>query len=890
MSDAISFDAPEPDELSAHLDNYDVSSLIAVGGMGAVYHANQTSLDRDVAIKLLPAEFGGDAFRAQFATEAKAMAKLNHPNLIAIYDFGETDGLPYIVMEFVPGKSLYYSCYKKAIEQSEAIRLTSEICAGLGHAHGHGIIHRDIKPANILLDSHAHAKIGDFGLASGTDDDNDSGLIYGTPDYAAPEILQDAANVGIPSDIFAVGVILHLLLTGKMPKDDPRVPSRIGGCDTRLDRIVRKATRGDPAERYQTCEEMLKDLRAIPNRSARKIITAAPPATKPSLLKRTAATAAPLEKTKASDSPNRPRLRKLEPSDRPTSDAAFQETPPAVIALAPSTNWPLVRNLMIIALLVPALIFAWGIYKEREKDRAAIDEKERIEKENIEREQKVARENVLRAAEEKKIAAVTAKKKRKEDAIMVEETIAKEPKLTPLEQLDKYKGSLVGGVRDVFPEGTIERGDISLFFVETPMSWSAASEFAESHGGHLATPALTSDLSWIAEKQGDVRRIWLGGGALGFTDWGWVTGAEWNHKKPSTSLGTCAAMTNTGIISARPNGENLPFFIQWENDGTNEGALDAQLNRLKGTLGAPSPAWPPGTLAYDGRNYLLVQRALPWDEADLIATSAGGHLAVPSNSVEKDYLSETLSNFLTLNQSAWLGGRLVEGNWTWITGEKWDKPSWRESSPDGGKNDSALRFTSAGEDSGWDDAHPDEYLRVNAFFIEWSNDAKNVEPEAAKDGNGALIKTKIMAAKLLRGMAATHLTRLKDNQKNMIWSIDSWMRGQKKPVIRTHSPNIATFKNNLPDDGSVSNEIKGSALPGPVIETIQDAVARQGRFDNKLQADILNLRNNYLAKLLAEQNRFEKSNLKVEIAAIEKEIQDVGQGSAPFRAYLGVSD
>ena len=82
MSDAISFDAPEPDELSAHLDNYDVSSLIAVGGMGAVYHANQTSLDRDVAIKLLPAEFGGDAFRAQFATEAKAMAKLNHPNLI----------------------------------------------------------------------------------------------------------------------------------------------------------------------------------------------------------------------------------------------------------------------------------------------------------------------------------------------------------------------------------------------------------------------------------------------------------------------------------------------------------------------------------------------------------------------------------------------------------------------------------------------------------------------------------------------------------------------------------------------------------------------------------------------------------------------------------------
>ncbi|NJR42320.1 MAG: serine/threonine protein kinase [Akkermansiaceae bacterium] len=166
MSDSpenLGFQAPEPKDLAPLFPGYEIESLIASGGMGAVYCAVQKSLDRTVALKILPSELSRDAsFRAGFEAEAKAMARLNHPNLIGVYDFGEVGGMLYIIMEYVPGKSVYHSAYGIAIDQVEVIRLVSGICHGLAHAHEYGIIHRDIKPANVLLDLNAQPKIGDF--------------------------------------------------------------------------------------------------------------------------------------------------------------------------------------------------------------------------------------------------------------------------------------------------------------------------------------------------------------------------------------------------------------------------------------------------------------------------------------------------------------------------------------------------------------------------------------------------------------------------------------------------------------------------------------------------------------------------------------------------------
>jgi serine/threonine protein kinase len=264
-SEHVSFVAPLPTDLAPLFPGYEFQGLIATGGMGAVYRAVQKSLDRTVAIKILPRELSKDAaFRVGFEAEAKAMARLNHPNLIGVYDFGEVAGMLYIIMEFVPGKSLYHSSYGTAVDPKEVIRLIIAICDGLTHAHKNGIIHRDIKPSNILLDLNAQPKIGDFGLARPTDWKLKQGEeIFGTPHYTAPEVVNQPHSVDHRADIFSVGVMLYELLTGKLPDADPRPASTIVRCDPQLDAIIRRATQPLPATRYSSAEEMAKELRAV---------------------------------------------------------------------------------------------------------------------------------------------------------------------------------------------------------------------------------------------------------------------------------------------------------------------------------------------------------------------------------------------------------------------------------------------------------------------------------------------------------------------------------------------------------------------------------------------------------------------------------------------------
>ncbi len=153
---------PTIEELAELLPQYGIDSFIAHGGMGAVYRGRQLSLDREVAIKVLLNEFGEDAaFRESFTTEARAMARLNHPNLLGVHDYGDINGMPYIVMEYVEGGSLHEAAWNTAIEPLQAVEIVIGICKGLAHAYENGIIHRDIKPANILLTLKAEQKVAD---------------------------------------------------------------------------------------------------------------------------------------------------------------------------------------------------------------------------------------------------------------------------------------------------------------------------------------------------------------------------------------------------------------------------------------------------------------------------------------------------------------------------------------------------------------------------------------------------------------------------------------------------------------------------------------------------------------------------------------------------------
>ncbi len=272
----VTFQPPVIEEVESLFPNYDIQSLIACGGMGAVYKATQRSLDRVVAIKILPREFSTDeAFRTGFEQEAKAMAKLNHPNLIGVYDFGEVGGMLYIIMEFVAGSSLFASSTGLAVEQGEAIRIVSEVCHGLAHAHKHGILHRDIKPANILLDLSFSPKIGDFGLARAPESQIEEGeQIFGTPGYTAPEILEPPYTFDHRSDIFSVGVMLHELLTASLPDADPRPASHITACNPRLDAVIKKATATNPENRYNSADDLAAELEKIASSPAKSLLTA----------------------------------------------------------------------------------------------------------------------------------------------------------------------------------------------------------------------------------------------------------------------------------------------------------------------------------------------------------------------------------------------------------------------------------------------------------------------------------------------------------------------------------------------------------------------------------------------------------------------------------------
>jgi serine/threonine protein kinase len=253
------FAAPSPESLAELLPQFDVEFFIAQGGMGAVYKGRQISLSRDIAIKVLPHEVGeNEEFRESFISEAKSMARLNHPNLLGVFDYGTVGGMPYIVMEYVDGGSLHQAAYNQAVEPMQAAAIVKGICEGLAHAHEHGIVHRDIKPSNILLTRKAEPKVADFGLAHAADSDT-PGLVMGTPGYTAREVFQDPNQAGELADIYSVGVILHQLLTGIDPAGCMEPPCQPSGS-LRLDAIWRKATHILPAQRYATVSALAYDL------------------------------------------------------------------------------------------------------------------------------------------------------------------------------------------------------------------------------------------------------------------------------------------------------------------------------------------------------------------------------------------------------------------------------------------------------------------------------------------------------------------------------------------------------------------------------------------------------------------------------------------------------
>ncbi len=277
------FEPPPPAELAAHFPQLEILDLIGRGGMGAVYKARQPALDRFVALKILPPQASPD-FAERFAREARSLARLNHPNIVGVYDFGQAAGYHYFVMEYVDGANLRQVEQDGRLEPAEALQIIRQICDALQYAHETGIVHRDIKPENILLDAQGRVKIADFGIAKilGTApaDLTLTGArdVMGTPSYMAPEQIERPKAVDHRADIYSLGVVFYELLTGELPIGKFAPPSRKIAVDVRLDDIVLRTLEKEPERRYQHASDVRQDVATVASAPTAEVPAPAAPA------------------------------------------------------------------------------------------------------------------------------------------------------------------------------------------------------------------------------------------------------------------------------------------------------------------------------------------------------------------------------------------------------------------------------------------------------------------------------------------------------------------------------------------------------------------------------------------------------------------------------------
>ena len=272
---------PSPEEIAGKFPQFEITECLGRGGMGVVYKARQKSLDRWVVIKILaPERLGEETFAARFAREAATLAKLTHPNIVTVHDYGETAGLFYIVMEYIDGVNLRDLLRDGKLEPQQALAIVPPICDALQYAHDKGIVHRDIKPENLLLDRDGRIKIADFGIAKliepvaavydrRTLEDEEcqrrsqsaATIHAGTHGYSAPE--QSTGSADHRADIYALGVVLYEMLTGERPNKELVVPSKKVQIDVRLDEMVLRALDKNPELRYQTAGDFRTQVETI---------------------------------------------------------------------------------------------------------------------------------------------------------------------------------------------------------------------------------------------------------------------------------------------------------------------------------------------------------------------------------------------------------------------------------------------------------------------------------------------------------------------------------------------------------------------------------------------------------------------------------------------------
>ncbi len=783
MSPDLEFSAPSIEELQPHFPAYEITAFIAQGGMGAVYAARQVSLDRPVAIKILPRQFGADPqFRSSFESEAKSMARLNHPNLIAVYDFGDADGMLYIIMELVEGKSLHHSAHGRAIDQGEAARLVAGISHGLAHAHQHGILHRDIKPGNILLGPEAVPKIGDFGLARPVGEGhNPEEIVWGTPGYSAPEVVNNPGGVDQRADIFAVGVLLYELLTAQIPSEPWQPPSVVGQCSPEFDALIRRATHPSPEMRYAKAEDLAKDLDQLGEKLKKPV----------------------LRKTKSS------------PAATPIPGAGpigMRATPALATSPPKSQQIPVIGILAVMGVLGVLGFMLIGSGKNKDKD--TTENTPPVEK------------PVSKPKPKPKPKAPVVVQPPKEEDKPKPKPEPEKPK--PVENasqaLARLQAKLKAGDLSELPKGTIKRGDSHFFLMTEARSWQAASHYAEAHGAQLATLESKQDLAWAVDELKILTPSWIGLSDSGMEGkWYWVDGAApdeelWAEGQPdddsSAVVEDYAALLPNQALEDLPGTRNLPFLLQWTKGG-NPGSLARQLERVAASLQNKQPVFPAGTENINGSRFLVVPESVPWDEANTLAQAAGGHLAVPSSQEEANWIAESVLKLLGKGEGCWIGGQqkgVATPIWTFVTGERFDFVTWAPGQP--GEADvpqKSLQLWRGEEgESGYRNA-AGQSKEAGFFLVEWSAPSRRNMPGAGETNRPAGAEDWLVKYRQI----------FRDGEKA---SHERWKR--------RHDKNIEDFARDMESETSTARRF--SREVDNLVEGITDSMKERGEIPAQL--------------------------------------------------------
>ncbi len=260
---------PDIQDIAPHFPDLELEACLGRGGMGVVYRARQIKLNRLVALKILGPEHRNNVlFRERFHREAQALAQMNHPNIVAVYDYGESGGYYFFLMEYVEGVNLRQLLRAGKLSPEVALPMVAPICDALQYAHKLGVVHRDIKPENILLDREQRVKIADFGIARIVGAAPPEPLtaehqVVGTPHYMAPEQVEQPSRVDHRADIYSLGVVIYEMLTGELPLGRFQAPSFKATLDVRLDEVVLRALEKEPERRYQHASEVKTRIEAI---------------------------------------------------------------------------------------------------------------------------------------------------------------------------------------------------------------------------------------------------------------------------------------------------------------------------------------------------------------------------------------------------------------------------------------------------------------------------------------------------------------------------------------------------------------------------------------------------------------------------------------------------